>query len=569
MKTKYQLTEIWLKASIIGTVWASSEIVLGSFLHNLKVPFSGSILTAIAVIMLISVSYKWPDKGLFWRAGLLCAILKTMSPSAVIFGPMIAIFTESVLMEISVRSFGKNYFGFVIGAVLAVSWSFMQKIINFLIIYGFNIVELYKNIMKFTEKQLHLQFDTLWLPVLLLLLVYVLVGFIAAITGIKIGKNLKSNPMQYHPKLYTTWQQYSKPSSDNQFRYSISWLIANILLITASVLIISLTHYIVWSLWVIAVVILWIIKYKRALRQLSKPRFWIFFVLITMLTALVFTRLQAKPVLDALLIGIEMNFRATVLILGFSVLGTELYNPKLRTFFSKTYFKQLPLALELSAESLPLVIANIPDFKTFMRNPVSVISQLIAYSEYRFAHLKQGQNKAGQIIIVTGIVDSGKTTLIKNIINELESKNLRVAGIYSEKVFENNLRAGYNVVDITTRNQEVFLRKSNSHYTIAVGNYTINPDAVAFGTTILNTDIHRTANLLIIDEIGKLELNNQGWAAGLEDILSKQHNNLLLVVRENCIDDILAKFGIINYQMYYLDATNANTIKDRIIKHII
>jgi len=216
-----------------------------------------------------------------------------------------------------------------------------------------------------------------------------------------------------------------------------------------------------------------------------------------------------------------------------------------------------------------LVIANIPDFKTFMRNPVSVISQLIAYSEYRFAHLKQGQNKAGQIIIVTGIVDSGKTTLIKNIINELESKNLRVAGIYSEKVFENNLRAGYNVVDITTRNQEVFLRKSNSHYTIAVGNYTINPDAVAFGTTILNTDIHRTANLLIIDEIGKLELNNQGWAAGLEDILSKQHNNLLLVVRENCIDDILAKFGIINYQMYYLDATNANTIKDRIIKHII
>ena len=87
-------------ASIIGTIWAASEIVLGSFLHNLKVPFSGNILTAIGIIILISVSYIWKEKGLFWRAGLICAIMKTMSPSAVIFGPMIAIFSEAMLLEI-------------------------------------------------------------------------------------------------------------------------------------------------------------------------------------------------------------------------------------------------------------------------------------------------------------------------------------------------------------------------------------------------------------------------------------------------------------------------------------
>jgi len=74
--------------------------VLGSFLHNLKVPFSGNILTAIGIIILISVSYIWKEKGLFWRAGLICAIMKTMSPSAVIFGPMIAIFSEAMLLEI-------------------------------------------------------------------------------------------------------------------------------------------------------------------------------------------------------------------------------------------------------------------------------------------------------------------------------------------------------------------------------------------------------------------------------------------------------------------------------------
>ena len=44
MKSKAEIDEKWIKASIIGTIWAASEIVLGSFLHNLKVPFSGNIL---------------------------------------------------------------------------------------------------------------------------------------------------------------------------------------------------------------------------------------------------------------------------------------------------------------------------------------------------------------------------------------------------------------------------------------------------------------------------------------------------------------------------------------------
>ena len=42
-----KLSEKWIKASIIGTIWAASEIVLGSFLHNLRVPLSSNFLTGI------------------------------------------------------------------------------------------------------------------------------------------------------------------------------------------------------------------------------------------------------------------------------------------------------------------------------------------------------------------------------------------------------------------------------------------------------------------------------------------------------------------------------------------
>ncbi len=162
---KNNLSEKWIKASITGTIWAASEIVLGSFLHNLKVPFSGNILTAIGIVILISISHIWTERGLIWRAGLICALMKTMSPSAVIFGPMIAILAEAFLIESSVRLMGRTFAGYLTGAVLAMSWNLFQKIANYIIFYGANIIEVYNNLLGMAQRQLNIQTDIVWIPI--------------------------------------------------------------------------------------------------------------------------------------------------------------------------------------------------------------------------------------------------------------------------------------------------------------------------------------------------------------------------------------------------------------------
>jgi len=568
MNNKAQSNEIWIKASIIGTVWASFEIVLGSFLHNLKIPFSGSILTSIGVIILISVSYIWKDKGIFWRAGLICALMKTMSPSAVIFGPMIAIFSESLLLDISIRILGENYMGYIVASILAVSWSFVQKIINLLIFYGFNIVELYQNIMKFTEKQLNLQFDTLWIPILILLFVYVVVGVISAIIGIKTGKKLISQPIEYKQQQYNYQNFLNKSNSKNDFKYSLIWLTIDIFLIIISLILISIIDWRIWSISIFAIVIIWILKYKRAIRQLSKPKFWIFFVAITMLTAFIFTKIQSKSMFDAVLIGIEMNFRATILIVGFSVLGTELYNPKIRQFFNKTYFKQLPIALELSAESLPMVIANIPDSKTIIKNPVSVVSQLIAYSEFRFSQIKNEQNFVQKIFIITGKIDSGKTTFIKNLIENLKEKKIKVGGIYSQKIFENNVRIGYDLFDINTNKSEIFLRKNiNGNYN-KIGIFSIFPKALELRIESLKPENNTENKIVIIDEIGNLEFSDKAWAKSLEELIKFPQNHILIVVREALTEKVIEKWNLQNYTVFNLHEAENKIIENVIIETI-
>ena len=113
------LSQKWLKAAVIGSIWASVEIILCSFLRNLKIPFSGMILSFISVWLLISFLQLWKENSIILRAGIICALMKSISPSALILGPMIGIITEAILIELFIFIFGKNLFGYMIGGAFA------------------------------------------------------------------------------------------------------------------------------------------------------------------------------------------------------------------------------------------------------------------------------------------------------------------------------------------------------------------------------------------------------------------------------------------------------------------
>jgi len=64
-----------------------------------------------------------------------------------------------------------------------------------------------------------------------------------------------------------------------------------------------------------------------------------------------------------------MNVRAIVVVIGFSVIGTELYSPKIKKMFQRKSLLSLYTALDLSTESLPNMIALVPNLKTIFSHP--------------------------------------------------------------------------------------------------------------------------------------------------------------------------------------------------------
>ncbi len=538
-----KLTEKWIKASITGTVWAASEIVLGSFLHNLKVPFSGNILTAIGVIILISISYMWTERGLFWRAGLICALLKTLSPSAVIFGPMIAIIAESLLIEISVRLSGRTIPGYLIGAMLAMSWNLFQKIANYIIFYGENIIEVYNNLIAMAQRQLNIQTDIAWLPILALLVVFALFGLSAGVTGIIVGRKMRKQPQSGFIVPGQEPVSRTEPQMRPAFDYSIPWLSADIILLAGSFVILNTTPWFVWAPVVITVIVIWSFRYKRALRQISRPKFWIFFVLITLITAFALSKAQKGEISwqEGILTGIQMNFRAAVIIAGFTVLGTELYNPRIRNFFQGTSFRNLPLALELSAESLPHFISSVPDFRSLVRNPVSIFYHIIRQAESRFHELKGRSAPAPKTFIVTGPPGSGKSTFLKQLADALHRKGLSPQGFISEKISDESGTAGYDLINIETGERFKFLRKSKDPGAEKIGRFTIEPGSIARGEGMLNAT---GDEIIIIDEIGALETGGRGWSSGIDGILTRPVRNLIISVRESQLEAVKEKWKL-------------------------
>lgn len=591
MSRSNKLSEVWLKASVLGATWAASEIILGSFLHNLHVPFKGNVLTAIGIILLIAASYRWKDRGLFWRSGLVCAMMKAMSPSAVIFGPMVAIFMEALLFEGSVRLLGRNIIGFIAGASLAMSWVLFQKLANLLIYYGSNIIEIYSGVLRFIEKQLHITTELFWQPLLLLLSFYLLFGAVTALIGVKIGREI-SSPSGSNNDISTKADDAGLPERfkgpQHTFNHSIVWLIASFAALVGLLTLISVSRMAVWLPSSVIVIIIWVMRYKKAMRQLSRPRFWITFAFITLLAAITITYISGSKnaLIIGLLTGLEMNIRAAVVIIGFSALGTELYNPRLKNSIQNKGYHSVAGALELAFEALPDVFSHLPDARTFFTKPARVVKLLLSLAEKRYTEIS-AENQPF-VVIISGNVAEGKTKFVVNLIDLLKHEGIHSGGFYAPRILEDGNTIGYNLLSVVNSDTVEFMRLPDpvllqndewlpNHSAETAdkekhagnhGKFVINSKALSWGYRLISPENAKTKQVVIIDEIGRFELMGGAWREALEKLLKIPELCLVITVRSNLVSEVVREFQLNHYMHLPIANNSEQDVLNKIIHHI-
>lgn len=143
-----------------------------------------------------------------------------------------------------------------------------------------------------------------------------------------------------------------------------------------------------------------------------------------------------------------------------------------------------------------------------------------------------------RLILWTGPRHSGKTTSAADLAKKVKSKGFSIAGLLAPSIYTNGLLTGFDAVNIATGKRAPLSQRKQTNEPTSVGGFTFSKEGLKFGYNALDINSMKSADLIIIDEFGPLELTGGGWRKNVDSILSDTNALLVLVVRNEIIDKV-------------------------------
>lgn len=127
---------------------------------------------------------------------------------------------------------------------------------------------------------------------------------------------------------------------------------------------------------------------------------------------------------------------------------------------------------------------------------------------------------------ITGLPSVGKTATLIRIVEKLEQDDFRVGGMITKSVFDNKTgqKVGFIVMDWKSRNEGVFAHvdfDTKFKAETEDGNFCVDVDVLEkIGVpAIRNALTDDTVDLVIIDEVGKMEMHSDVFCKAVTDAL--------------------------------------------------
>lgn len=142
---------------------------------------------------------------------------------------------------------------------------------------------------------------------------------------------------------------------------------------------------------------------------------------------------------------------------------------------------------------------------------------------------------SGNILILTGERDSGKSRLCEEIVNELVRRGVNIKGILSPGEYKGGKKSGILCKEIASAEEKTLAQYFPGwDLNNPQREWLFNASAIEWGNDVLARSI--PSEVLIIDEIGFMELEkNSGWTNALLALDSGEYKHALVVVRPSLL----------------------------------
>jgi len=157
-----------------------------------------------------------------------------------------------------------------------------------------------------------------------------------------------------------------------------------------------------------------------------------------------------------------------------------------------------------------------------------------------------------KLILWTGRKHSGKTTGAARLVRAAREKGYIVAGLLAPAVHRDDALIGFDAVDLRSGQRAALARDNGSVGT--AGRFEFLAEGLRLGNTSLSPAATASADLVVVDEFGPLELNGQGWRRSVDQLLQSCKATMLLVVREELADEVERLYGDVGSIRLCVDA---------------
>ena len=135
------------------------------------------------------------------------------------------------------------------------------------------------------------------------------------------------------------------------------------------------------------------------------------------------------------------------------------------------------------------------------------------------------------LVLLVGERHSGKTSTCGRLAELTGARGLSVGGILAPAIMQAGRCVGYNIVDMAT-GRTSRLATIDGPGAEQVGRFFLLSDGLRVGREALEQVIEKQPRLVIVDEVGPLELNGGGWADYLDPLIRRKDPTIFTVRRE-------------------------------------
>jgi nucleoside-triphosphatase len=149
-----------------------------------------------------------------------------------------------------------------------------------------------------------------------------------------------------------------------------------------------------------------------------------------------------------------------------------------------------------------------------------------------------------KIFIITGSREGGKTQFLSELYDFLSLFEKNISGFISRGSFNEDGQKDFILKNLNDGSEVHLATRNEIKGYLPSGNFYFNPEALEIGNKIITDALLEPEKIIMIDEIGPMELAEEIWHNSFMRILNNHKGILIFSTRKRMIERIIEKYKI-------------------------